>query len=180
MGLVPLLFSTLQIKTLKYFFWSERHILEMFPWSGHFTVREILNLLFRQISGARWDHFVSYQLMLEQSKRTVPRGCCLSVSSVPHTAFTCCYLTRIHVERCLLPLCMSSCWMSTSSSLLVGAAYVALCLCGYHVPVGVGWLSHCHSLDVMRKSTLDLPLWSALLEERRGPSLDWPRAHQSQ
>lgn len=61
--------------------------------------------------------------------------------------------------------------MSTSSSLLVGAASVSLCLGGYRVPVGVGWLSHCHSLDVMRKSTLDLPLWSASLEDSTEPSL---------
>lgn len=152
----------------------------MFLWSVCFIVHKILCFLSSQISGVWRDHVVSYHLMLQQSKRTAPRSCCHSVSSAPHTDFTCQCLNRIHIEHCLLPLCMPSSWKSTSSLLLAGPASVALCLCGYHVPVGVGWLSHCHSLDVMRKSTLDLPLWSALLGDPRDPSLSWPRARRSQ
>ena len=50
------------------------------------------------------------------------------------------------------------------------------CLCvsiAGHVAVGVGWLRHCHSLDVMRKSSIDLPLWSASLQDPRGLSVLW-------
>lgn len=48
---------------------------------------------------------------------------------------------------------------------IAGAAGVPLCFWDWHVAVGVDRLSHCHSLDVMRKLTLDLSLWSALLED---------------
>lgn len=66
------------------------------------------------------------------------------------------------------PSRMSTSSMQQSSA---GAACMPLCLWDWHVAVGVGWLRHCHSLDVMRKSTLDLPLWSALLEDPRGQSV---------
>lgn len=59
-----------------------------------------------------WTHAVSYQLMLQQSNRTAQRICCHAVSSaffpLPLTLlFTHQYLYRIHIEHCLLPICMS-------------------------------------------------------------------------
>lgn len=118
----------------------------------------------------------------DTTKNLLPLRLLCFLSSPPHIAFTHHYLYRIHIEPCRLPLCIAPSWMSTSSMQrsIAGAANMPLCLCGWHVAVGVGWLSHCHSLDVMRKSTLDLPLWSALLENPRelSPHLVW--AHRSQ
>lgn len=74
--------------------------------------------------------------------------------------------TSICIEySSLLPVCISNLLHRAEQ-----CGSMPLCLGDWHVAVGVGWLRHCHSLDVMRKSTLDLPLWSALLEDLR----DWP------
>lgn len=128
---------------------------------------------------------VSYQLMLQQSNKTAQRICCPSVSTAffprPLTLlFTHQYLYRIHTEHCLLPLCMYVLLPEWGLPPRSTVSREPLCLCDWHVAVGVAWLSHCHSLAVMRKSTLDLPLWSALLEDLRELSPCLVRARRSQ
>lgn len=109
---------------------------------------------------------VSYQLMLQQSNRAPQRICCqyVSFAVLSHTASAQQYLCRMQIEHYLLPVCISLSWICASSmkKSIAGAACVPLCLGDWYLAVGAGWLRHCHSLDVMRKSTLDLPLWSAL------------------
>lgn len=99
--------------------------------------------------------------MLQQSLRI----CChfVSFTVLPVLLSSLQYLYRIQIEHGLLPVCIFPSWMSTScmQDSSAGAACMPLCLWGWHVAVGVVWLRHCHALDVMRKSTLDLPLWSA-------------------
>lgn len=109
---------------------------------------------------------ISYQLMLQQSNRAPQRICCqyVSFAVLSHTASAQQYLCRMQIEHYLLPVCISLSWICASSmkKSIAGAACVPLCLGDWYLAVGAGWLRHCHSLDVMRKSTLDLPLWSAL------------------
>ncbi len=96
----------------------------------------------------------------DTTKNLLPLCLLCCPSSAPHIAPTHQYLYRIHIEHCPLPVCIPPSRMSTSSmqQSSAGAACMPLCLWDWHVAVGVGWLRHCHSLDVMRKSTLDLPL----------------------
>lgn len=108
---------------------------------------------------------VSYQSMLQQSNGNSKKdsAATLSLLRTSHCLNPPLFVWNTHflyvcppsLPECVLPMHRS----------VAGAAVVPLCFRDWHVAVGVGRLSHCHSLDVMRKSTLDLPLWSALLED---------------
>lgn len=139
-----------------------------------FTVQERLRFLSRKIRWCDVDSCcilsINASAIKQASKKTLLPLCLPgSLYSVPRIALTYLCLYRIHIEPCPLPICMPSLpsWMRPSSMQhsIAGAAGEPLCSWDWHVAVGVGWLSHCHSLDVMRKSTLDLLLWSALLED---------------